>query len=152
MKFLQNLEQRLSQSLTAMSARERVMVMVATAVVLVAALGSALWYTHQAAKTQQQRATELKGLVNWMQSQAVTLQAQNNSAASANDKIQLAAQQQGLAVSMQQSGEGIQISATHERYATLANFLSQLAQNGLTIEKMQLISNGQQISLTASVL
>lgn len=152
MNFLQNLEQRLSQSLTAMSARERVMVMVATAVVLVAALGSALWYTHQAAKMQQQRATELKGLVNWMQSQAVTLQAQNNGAASANDKIQLAAQQQGLAVSMQQSGEGIQISATHERYATLANFLSQLAQNGLTIEKMQLISNGQQISLTASVL
>ncbi len=39
----------------------------------------------------------------------------------------------------------------HENYAILANFLTQLVQMGLSIEKMELSSEAGQVKLTASV-
>jgi general secretion pathway protein M len=69
----------------------------------------------------------------------------------AADKVQRVAQQQGLSVASQQAGEQIQIVAVHENYAILANFLTQLAQMGLSLEKIELISEAGQIKLTATV-
>ena len=69
----------------------------------------------------------------------------------AAEKVQRVAQQQGLSVASQQSGEQIQLVAIHANYAILANFLTQLAQMGLSIEKMELISENEQIKLTALV-
>lgn len=48
-------------------------------------------------------------------------------------------------------GEQINIAVSHENYAVLANFLTQLVQMGLSIEKMELSSDGGQIKLTAAV-
>jgi len=45
----------------------------------------------------------------------------------------------------------MQLVASHVNYAVLANFLTQLAQMGLSIEKMELISEAGQIKLTATV-
>ena len=61
------------------------------------------------------------------------------------------AQQQGLSVVSQQAGEQIQIVVAHENYAILANFLTQLAQMGLSLEKLELSSEAGQIKLTALV-
>ncbi|MFI7931131.1 type II secretion system protein GspM, partial [Acinetobacter baumannii] len=66
-------------------------------------------------------------------------------------KIQRVAQQQGLTVSSQQNGEQLQIVVTHQNYAILANFLTQLAQMGLSIQKMEMVSSEGQIKLTATV-
>ena len=61
------------------------------------------------------------------------------------------AQQQGLSVASQQVGEQLQIVAQHQNYAVLANFLTQAAQMGVSLEKLELVKDGAQIKLTATV-
>ncbi|MGH1402128.1 type II secretion system protein GspM [Acinetobacter tandoii] len=143
--------EQFTQYLERLSVRERVMVIFTMVFVLVAAVGSALWYMHKAAEYQQQRVSELKDLVVWMQSNAVTMKPAGDVQLSAAEKVQRAAQQQGLGVASQQVGEQIQVVVSHANYSILANFLTQLAQMGLSIEKMELQSNAGQIKLTATL-
>ncbi|AUX87758.1 type II secretion system protein M [Acinetobacter sp. ACNIH2] len=143
--------EQFTQYLERLSVRERVMVIFTMVFVLVAAVGSALWYMHKAAEYQQQRVSELKDLVVWMQSNAVTMKPAGDVQLSAAEKVQRAAQQQGLGVASQQVGEQIQVVVSHANYSILANFLTQLAQMGLSIEKMEFQSNAGQIKLTATL-
>ena len=143
--------EQFTQYLERLSVRERVMVIFTMVFVLVAAVGAALWYMHKAAEYQQQRVSELKDLVVWMQSNAVTMKPAGDVQLSAAEKVQRAAQQQGLGVASQQVGEQIQVVVSHANYSILGNFLTQLAQMGLSIEKMELQSNAGQIKLTATL-
>ena len=114
-------------------------------------VGSALFYTHKAAENQQKRLNEIKESIVWMQSNVVTIQPSDDLVMTSAEKIQQIAQQQGIAITSQQMGEQIQLSAQHENYAILANLLTQLAQAGLSIEKMQLSKADGQIKLTATI-
>ncbi|TCB59090.1 type II secretion system protein GspM [Acinetobacter terrae] len=143
--------ERIADYLDRLSVRERYMVIFTTIFVLVAAIGSALWFMHAAANKQQNRVNDLKDMMVWMQSNAVTMKPADDLQLTAADKVQRVAQQQGLSVASQQVGEQIQIVAVHENYAILANFLTQLAQMGLSLEKIELISEAGQIKLTATV-
>ncbi|WP_312585850.1 type II secretion system protein GspM [Acinetobacter sp.] len=158
MKGIEALQNRLDQSfeklsdyLDSLSVRERVMVIFTTVFVIVAAVGSALWYMHQAADTQQKRLNQLKDTIVWMQSNAVTMKPAGDTQLDAAEKVQRVAQQQGLSVASQQMEGKIQLAVMHENYAVLANFLTQLAQMGLSIEKMELNNEAGQIKLTASI-
>jgi general secretion pathway protein M len=93
----------------------------------------------------------MKDLVVWMQSNVVTMKPADDLALTTADKIQRVAQQQGLSVASQQVGEQFQIVAQHQNYAVLANFLTQIAQMGVSLEKMELVKEGAQIKLTATV-
>lgn len=153
-KIYNSIEQsmeKITDYLERLSVRERYMVVFTTIVVVVAAVGSALWYMHAAAEKQQNRVNDLKDMMVWMQSNAVTMKPADDLQLSASDKVQRVAQQQGLSVASQQAGEQIQIVATHANYAILASFLTQLAQMGLSLEKIELISEAGQIKLTATV-
>lgn len=141
----------LNQYLQSLSVRERVMVIFTTVFLVVVIIGFALWKMHALAEQQQKRLNELKDLTVWMQSNAATMKPANDLELSAADKIQRTAQQQGLSVSSQQNGEQIQIVAEHQNYAVLANFLMQLSQMGVSIQKMDMVSNNNQIKLTATV-
>ncbi|NNH01587.1 type II secretion system protein GspM [Acinetobacter sp. ANC 5414] len=143
--------ERITDYLDQLSVRERYLVIFTTIFVLVAAIGSALWFMHAAANKQQNRVNDLKDMMVWMQSNAVTMKPADDLQLSAADKVQRVAQQQGLSVASQQAGEQIQIVAAHENYAILANFLTQLAQMGLSLEKIELISEAGRIKLTATV-
>ncbi|MDN5511510.1 type II secretion system protein GspM [Acinetobacter sp.] len=143
--------ERITDYLDRLSVRERYMVIFTTIFVVVAAIGSALWYMHAAANKQQNRVNDLKDMMVWMQSNAVTMKPADDLQLTAADKVQRVAQQQGLSVASQQAGEQIQIVAVHENYAILANFLTQLTQMGLSLEKIELISEAGQIKLTATV-
>ncbi|TCH62997.1 type II secretion system protein GspM [Acinetobacter sp. ANC 4862] len=143
--------EKITDYLDRLSVRERYLVIFTTIFVLVAAIGSALWFMHAAANKQQNRVNDLKDMMVWMQSNAVTMKPADDLQLSAADKVQRVAQQQGLSVASQQAGEQIQIVAAHENYAILANFLTQLAQLGLSLEKIELISEAGQIKLTATV-
>ena len=143
--------ERITDYLDRLSVRERYMVIFTSIFVLVAAIGSALWFTHAAANKQQNRVNDLKDMMVWMQSNALTMKPADDLQLTAADKVQRVAQQQGLSVASQQAGEQIQIVAVHENYAILANFLTQLAQMGLSLEKIELISEAGQIKLTATV-
>ena len=143
--------ERITDYLDRLSVRERYMVIFTSIFVLVAAIGSALWFTHAAANKQQNRVNDLKDMMVWMQSNALTMKPADDLQLTAADKVQRVAQQQGLSVASQQAGEQIQIVAAHENYAILANFLTQLAQMGLSLEKIELISEAGQIKLTATV-
>lgn len=158
MKGIEALQNRMDQSfeklsdyLDSLSVRERVMVIFTTVFVIVAAVGSALWYMHQAADTQQKRLNQLKDTIVWMQSNAVTMKPAGDIQLEAAEKVQRVAQQQGLSVASQQIEEKIQLAVMHENYAVLANFLTQLAQMGLSIEKMELNNEAGQIKLTATI-
>ncbi len=141
----------LNQYLQGLSVRERVMVIFTTIFLVVVIIGFALWKMHALADEQQKRLNELKDLTVWMQSNAATMKPANDLELSAADKIQRTAQQQGLAVSSQQNGDQIQLVAEHQNYAVLANFLMQLSQMGLSIQKMDMVSSNNQIKLTATV-
>lgn len=143
--------EKMTDNLEKMSARERIMVIFTTIFVIVAAVGAALWYTHKAAEKQQLRLNEMKDLVVWMQSNVVTMKPADDLVLTTADKIQRVAQQQGLSVALQQVGEQFQIVAQHQNYAVLANFLTQIAQMGVSLEKMELVKEGAQIKLTATV-
>lgn len=158
MKGIEALQNRMDQSfeklsdyLDSLSVRERVMVIFTTVFVIVAAVGSALWYMHQAADTQQKRLNQLKDTIVWMQSNAVTMKPAGDTQLDAAEKVQRVAQQQGLSVASQQMEGKIQLAVMHENYAVLANFLNQLAQMGLSIEKMELNNEAGQIKLTATI-
>ena len=158
MKGIEALQNRMDQSfeklsdyLDSLSVRERVMVIFTTVFVIVAAVGSALWYMHQAADTQQKRLNQLKDTIVWMQSNAVTMKPAGDMQLDAAEKVQRVAQQQGLSVASQQIDGKIQLAVMHENYAVLANFLTQLAQMGLSVEKMELNNEAGQIKLTATV-
>ena len=143
--------ERITDYLDRLSVRERYMVIFTSIFVLVAVIGSALWFMHAAANKQQNRVNDLKDMMVWMQSNALTMKPADDLQLTAADKVQRVAQQQGLSVASQQAGEQIQIVAAHENYAILANFLTQLAQMGLSLEKIELISEAGQIKLTATV-
>lgn len=149
-RFDQWIEQ-VNQYLDRLTVRERIMVVFTTIFVVVAIIGASLWKMHSLAEQQQQRLNDLKDLMVWMQSNAVTMKPASELELGQAEKIQLVAQQQGLTVTSQQNGEQLQIIVTHQNYAILANFLTQLAQMGLSIEKMEMVSSEGQIKLTATV-
>lgn len=159
MNMIENLQSRLDQQieriqdyLDSLSTRERYMVIFTSIFVLVAAIGAALFYMHQAADTQQKRLNSLKDTLVWMQSNAATMKPAGDLQLDAAEKVQRAAQQQGLSVSSSQQEGKILLNVSHANYSVLANFLTQLAQSGLSVEKMELIEDAGQIKLTATVL
>ncbi|MCU4707427.1 type II secretion system protein M [Acinetobacter pittii] len=149
-RFDQWIEQ-VNQYLDRLTVRERIMVVFTAIFVVVAIIGASLWKMHSLAEQQQQRLNDLKDLMVWMQSNAVTMKPASELELGQAEKIQRVAQQQGLTVTSQQNGEQLQIIVTHQNYAILANFLTQLAQMGLSIEKMEMVSSEGQIKLTATV-
>ncbi|HHP0405588.1 type II secretion system protein GspM [Acinetobacter baumannii] len=158
MKMLAQLQNRFDQwveqivqYLDRLTVRERIMVVFTTIFVVVVIVGYSLWKMHSLAEQQQKRLNDLKDLMVWMQSNAVTMKPANELELDKSGKIQRVAQQQGLTVSFQQNGEQLQIVVTHQNYAILANFLTQLAQMGLSIQKMEMVSSEGQIKLTATV-
>lgn len=144
-------QQQLHTALERLSARERGLVIGTVIFVSLALVGSLLWSVHQAATREQQRVNDLKDLMVWMQSNAVSMKADTDGQLSTQDKIQRVAQQQGLTLSSMQQGEQIQIVAVHAEYAVLANLLSQMANIGLNLKKIQMLEEGGQLKLTAVV-
>ncbi|OTG82792.1 type II secretion system protein M [Acinetobacter sp. ANC 5054] len=143
--------ERITDYLDRLTLRERIMVIFTSIFVIVAAVGAALFYMNKAANFQQKRVNELKDTVVWMQSNAVTMKPASDTQMTALEKVQRVAQQQSLSVASQQMGEQIQLAVMHENYAILANFLTQLVQMGLSIEKMEFSSEAGQVKLTATV-
>jgi len=127
------------------------MVILTTIFVLITGIGSALWTMHQAADAQQKRLNQLKDTMVWMQSNAVSMKPAGDLQLDAAEKVQRVAQQQGLSVSSQQMDTKIVLTVSHENYAVLANFLTQLAQIGLSVEKMELIQDAGLIKLSATM-
>lgn len=121
MKMLAQLQNRFDQwveqivqYLDRLTVRERIMVVFTTIFVVVVIVGYSLWKMHSLAEQQQKRLNDLKDLMVWMQSNAVTMKPANELELDKSGKIQRVAQQQGLTVSSQQNGEQLQIVVTHQ--------------------------------------
>ena len=137
--------------LSRLTLRERILVVFTTILIFVAVIGTSLWKMHAVAEAQQSRLNELKDNLLWMQSNVVRMKPADDLNLSSLDKIQRVSQQQGLTVASQDMDGNIQVVATHQNYSILANFLTQLVQMGLSIEKLELTKVGEQIKLTATV-
>lgn len=118
--------------------RERIAVIILVIFLSITAIASLLWFPHQLAVKQQQRVTDLKDTIQWMQTNAVQLSTESANALTAAEKVQRVAQQQGLSVQSQDNQNQIKLTTSHQNYAVLANFLTQLAQQGLSIVSMDM--------------
>lgn len=116
MKMLAQLQNRFDQwveqivqYLDRLTVRERIMVVFTTIFVVVVIVGYSLWKMHSLAEQQQKRLNDLKDLMVWMQSNAVTMKPANELELDKSGKIQRVAQQQGLTVSSQQMGNSYKL-------------------------------------------
>ena len=80
--------ERVTDYLDQLSQRERYMVIFTTIFVVIAVIGSALWYMHAAANKQQNRVNDLKDMIVWMQSNAVTMKPADDVQLTAAEKVQ----------------------------------------------------------------
>jgi general secretion pathway protein M len=143
---------RVQNYLDQLQQRERVALVVLAIFLLITILGCLLWFPHQVALKQQQRLTELKDTIHWMQTNAVQLSTESSEAMSMTEKVQHIAQQQGLSVQSQENQGQIRLTTSHQNYAVLANFLTQLAQQGGSIVSMDMQKQPDGvIRLTATV-
>lgn len=97
-----------------------------------------VWLPYQAAQKQQQRLTDLKATAQWMQSHVAQLSSTSDQSASLTEKVQRLAQQQGLVLQLQEDQQQIRVSTAHSQYAVLANFLTQLTAQGVSIVSLTL--------------
>ena len=132
------LSSKIEQALAGLQPRDRLALIILTIFLLLTAVLSALWFSHHAAVNQQKRLTDLKDNITWMQGHAVQFSTQANDGATAMDKAQQLAQQAGLILQLQDQQGQIQILTTHQNYAVLAQYLSQLAQQGMSITQVDL--------------
>ena len=93
---------KLSDNLERISLRERIMVICASIIVVVAIIGASLWKMSQAADFQQSRLTQLKDDLVWMQTNVATMKPADDLNLTTADKIQRVSQQQGISVASQQ--------------------------------------------------
>ena len=93
---------KLSDNLERISLRERIMVICASIIVVVAIIGASLWKMNQAADFQQSRLTQLKDDLVWMQTNVATMKPADDLNLTTADKIQRVSQQQGISVASQQ--------------------------------------------------
>ncbi|TXJ10248.1 MAG: type II secretion system protein M [Acinetobacter sp.] len=143
---------RVQNYLDQLQQRERVALVVLAIFLLITILGCLLWFPHQVALKQQQRLTELKDTIHWMQTNAVQLSTESSEAMSMTEKVQHIAQQQGLTVQSQDNQGQMKLTTSHQNYAVLANFLTQLAQQGGSIVSMDMQKQPDGvIRLTATV-
>ena len=142
---------RIDQLLSQLNPRERVMVVFTMIFALIALVGSLVWYMHTAANAQEKRLKDLKENLYTMQNSVAAMKPQSEGQLNSSEILQRVAQQVGLSTNFQENDGLINLEAQHENYAVLANFLTQMTSNGLSIEKMELKSEMGQIKLTASV-
>lgn len=148
----EHLNTRLQNYLDGLQTRERIALVVLAIFLVVTLIGSLLWFPHQAALKQQARLTELKDTIYWMQTNAVQLSTESGESMSLTQKVQRIAQQQGLTVQSQDNQDQVKLTTTHQNYAVLANFLTQLAQQGGSIVSMEMQKESDGlIRLTATV-
>lgn len=129
---------KVQDRLAQLPVRDRFALIILVVFLTITLMGSLLWFSHNGALKQQQRVTELKDTITWMQSNAVQFSTQSAVLESVNDKIQRLAQQQGLAVQLQDQQGQTQFVLSHQNYAVLANFLTQLAQQSVSIVSMDM--------------
>ena len=129
----ENVSSKVQDRLAQLPARDRLALTVLTIFLTITLIGCLLWFSHQGALKQQQRVTELKDTIVWMQTNAVQFSTQAAELGTVNEKVQRLAQQQNLSVQLQDQQGQSQFILTHQNYAVLANFLTQLAQQSVSI-------------------
>ena len=137
-QFSDQLTDKVQSQLATLQPRDRVALIILSVFLGITLIASALWFTHQAALKQQQRLTEMKDTITWMQTNVVQFSDQGNELTTPNEKIQRLAQQQGLSVQMQDQAGQVKFIVSHQNYAVLANFLTQLAKQGVNIVQMEM--------------
>lgn len=142
MKLAANINQHidhLQQRLDQLPPRDRLILIVTTVLLLVFGTGFTIWKLNQAADNAQLRATEQRELLLWMRSQAVNIRQTQGEQMPLNMIIQTTAQNQGLTVSQMPSGEQVQVSVAHPSFAVLGSWLSRLAEQGVSIQQLDII-------------
>lgn len=135
---IENISAKVQNKLNQLPPRDRFALIILSIFLVVTSIGALMWFTHQAALKQEQRVTELKDTITWMQSNVVQFSNQSAELSSTTDKINRLAQQLGISVQMQEQQGQVQFVVSHQNYAVLANFLTQLGQQGVSIISMDM--------------
>ena len=126
--------ERALQKWDELALREKV-ILGAMLVVIVAAI---VWLLHTQANKAQDEATSQRETLVWMRSQTPNIQTGNQNSQPVDAMIQSAAQQQGLSPMMNNMGDAVQVEVTHQNFAVLGNWLSRLAEQGISIKQLDI--------------
>lgn len=126
--------ERALQKWDELALREKV-ILAAMLVVLVAAI---VWLLHTQANKAQAEATAEREKLVWMRSQTPNIQTGNQNSQPLDAMIQSVAQQQGLSPMMNSMGDAVQVEVTHQNFAVLGNWLSRLAEQGISIKQLDI--------------
>lgn len=132
---------RLQQRLDQLSPRDRFALIILTIFLIVTSIGYSIWALHKAADKAQTQATEERELLLWMRSQAPNIRQSQGDQMPLNMIIQTTAQNQGLTVSQMPAGDQIQVSVVHQNFAVLGTWLSRLAEQGVSIQQLDISQN-----------
>lgn len=141
MKLPVTFEQRmlqLQQRLDQLSTRDRFALITLTIFLLVFGIGFSAWALHKKADQAQLESTEQRELLLWMRSQALNIKPTQATPLPLNDIIQTTAQNQGLTVAQTPNGNQIQVAVTHQSFAVLGSWLSRMAEQGVSIEQLDI--------------
>lgn len=114
--------------------REKV-ILAAMLLVIIAAV---VWVLHTQANKAQTAATTQREKLVLMRAQTPNIQTGNQNSLPVDAMIQNAAQQQGLSPMMTSSGEAVQVEVTHQNFAVLGNWLSRMAEQGISISQLDI--------------
>lgn len=153
--FNQRFNQRvtqLQQRLDQLSPRDRFALIIMTVFLVVVTVGYSIWALHKAADKAQIQATEERELLLWMRSQAPHIRQSQGDQMPLNMIIQTTAQNQGLTVSQMPAGDQVQVSVVHQSFAVLGTWLSRLAEQGISIQQLDISQNPSgELQLKASL-
>lgn len=107
-------------------------------VMLVVIIAAIVWLLHTQANKAQDEATSQRETLVWMRSQTPNIQTGNQNSQPVDAMIQNAAQQQGLSPMMNTMGDAVQVEVTHQNFAVLGNWLSRLAEQGISIKQLDI--------------
>lgn len=155
MSFATSFNQRvaqLQQRLDQLAPRDRFALIILVTFLLITSVGYSIWALHQAADKAQAQATEERELLLWMRSQAPNIRQSLSGQMPLNLIIQTTAQNQGLTVSQTPAGDQIQVSVVHQSFAVLGSWLSRLAEQGVSIQQLDISQNpAGELQLKASL-
>ena len=126
------------QAYERLSARDRFALIALVVFLLVFGLGVGGWTLHQKANASQKAYDSTLADVFWLRSQAGNINSSPQAAGGNHaDLAQQVLSQAGINATVMDSNGSLQVSFSHPQATVISNLFTQLTQQGLTIEQLQ---------------
>lgn len=131
-------KQQLLHRYDALTPRDKLALFVLALFLVVVVFGGGMWWLHQQASQARQDAQSAQQQYFWMRSQAPNIKVNQVVTTDVNQTVQQVASNTGISVQTAQNGNVMQLSFTHNNAAVIGNFIAQLANQGINVERLNI--------------